>query len=1442
MIIFENESTPFYENRGLFSDHFLVERLPGLPEWRETEIEGAIEEAREIYEANRDVLENLNEAETEEEFIRPVLDRVLGWSYGVQKAQRYQGRLRRPDYGLFLDEATKREALAQEASRDYWARTAGVADAKYWARPLDGKGDPVRERFPELSSTNPSMQIVSYLIATGCEWGVLTNGSHWRLYSTRARSRIDTYYEVDLERILLEGDEEAFRRFYLLFRAEAFQVDAGTGKTFLERLHEGSVRYGTVLESQLKTLIFDEIFLHLADGFRAHEFAADAEVSQEDLDTIYQGTLRLLYRLLFLLHAEARALLPVHDERGYGQYSLAHLTGGLAERRDEGARFSGVRADLWSELEGLFAIVDQGDADLNVPRYNGGLFEREHPANAFLDSSRIADRYLAPGLDKLVRVEDADTGQRRFVDYKTLNVEQLGSIYEGLLEFRLRQANEDLAVLRDGRDVEYKPADEVEDPDEVIEAGDLYLESDEGERKTTGSYYTPHEVVTYIVEQTLTPVLEERADRFRSLMEELEEGDGNEEELKAEAIELVLGIRVCDPAMGSGHFLVQATDWLTEHLIPLLNEFPDNPVLERLGEIRERILEEMSEQEVDIDQDRLKDVNLLKRAIMKRCIYGVDLNPMAVELAKLSLWLDSFTVGAPLSFLDHHLLVGNSVAGASVETVRTQLTESEAQGALFGQQFAGLLEATELVKEVASYTDATLEEVEESAAKYGEFRQAIEPYRWLLDLWVSQHFGLEAAAETVRDYGTLVLDMFREGEKFNPELQKRLVAARALWNRHQYLHWELEFPEVFVDLDEQTWRENPGFDVVMGNPPYLNAWRMTDEAPELRDGIKGVFAETDLLSGHWDLFVPFILRAIEVTRRNGQHSFIVPNPVLLEKYTTELRCRRLLVEDFIESVLDFGEIRVFPDVSRQTVVYTVAVGGGERIKAGDETSIRVLRGGEGGQQLDELDEFRWDESHSLSPEHWRETYNCQIRTSPDFFEAIPLLQYIADRSEPLGRFRYVNVGATVSSEEAGAFSKSDVVSDTPLGNAKKFFAGRNISRYDIDWRGQWLDYREEEMSGARSPEMFEADKVLVRKRTIENERLVAAFDSSGMFCDDTVIVLCGFEPLEDTNARTELEDYPRGDQELSDYFLLALLNSELLSFYFRFRFATGALQGSYSDVWPETVRAFPLRRVERDADDVETRAAWVEATVKAAVEEGRLDDVLAAVEDRHDGSDRTAGDLHDLLAELARRLEAMQAEKRRLYDALNPFKWLNAGAEVAPFAEVFGEEIKYGELIADGVDLGVVHHDISALRLRSDSDRWLLEVELEKRDPVTGWRQKLKEDDGREIAREWVPALRFEMDEERARYYEQILQVRDEFEDAGAFPGGFTRTTLEKLQQTTVPRFEPAADLEPLVELRSEIEALEIRADRLDQLIDEVVYRLYDLQASDQAFVERVMA
>ena len=279
-----------------------------------------------------------------------------------------------------------------------------------------------------------------------------------------------------------------------------------------------------------------------------------------------------------------------------------------------------------------------------MPPYNGGLFAAE--AAPLLAEVRLPDSTIAPIIYDLSHTETE--GTRQFVNYRDMSVQQLGSIYERLLE-----------------------REPVRDDD-----GKIVVRPHPYARKDSGSFFTPQELVDLIVDRTLKPLAEERLKAFEDKSKGLKSdhrptAERRTELRKVDPAEAVLDLKVLDPAMGSGHFLVTAVDFLSDYIadlveyVPAVPEWLDgeyvSPLVERVETIRREILRRAHESKWVMDEAQLTDQALIRRMVLKRCIYGVDKNPLTVELAKVSLWLHSFTVGAPLSFLDHHLRCGDSL-------------------------------------------------------------------------------------------------------------------------------------------------------------------------------------------------------------------------------------------------------------------------------------------------------------------------------------------------------------------------------------------------------------------------------------------------------------------------------------------------------------------------------------------------------------------------------------------------------------------------------------------------------------------------------------------------------------------------------------------------------------------------------------------------------------
>jgi len=881
-------SLTYRTNRDLFSNYYLNEHLPETEEWNEVPDDKLQEKRSEIldlWEREQDTVAERTESSLEEKFIRPLF-RILDIPFEVEETvQRGQ---RRPDYGFFPSEAESREAFDRKKSGgDFYENAVAVADAKRWGRPLDTRGSGEHKRDFE----NPSYQIHVYLQDTPAQWAVLTDGKKWRLYYSPTSHRLDSYYEIDLPTVLEKGDLEDFKYFYLFFRHGAFLEDA-SGDCFLDDVYSESNVFAQELGEDLQDNIYEAIKV-LAEGFIQHP---DNDLGEDDLERIHDSSLIYLYRLIFVLYAESegRDLLDTNNEIYEESYSLNSLKQEIAEELDSAEpKYRGWQDNLWSRLEELFKLIDQGsksrgipEEDLYIPAYNGGLFRTEPDEDdtteaRFLANHEVGDSYLAKVIELLTRSANGNGG-KIFVDYSSLDVRHLGSIYEGLLEYKLSIADEPLA-LDDGEYVTATDGDEV-----IVEEGEVHLTTGSGERKATGSYYTPEYVVEYIVENTLEPLV---TDITEDLMAQSARGDRG---FAAEFAERVFDLKILDPAMGSGHFLTSTVDYLAREIIDAQEKQAAQQGIET------------------VNQEH--DINWARRQVAQRCIYGVDLNPLAVELAKVSLWLRTLAAEQPLAFLDHHLKTGNSLVGSDIEEIEELESESGGDGqnaslADFGIARKGTIEQLmRIYQDFIAIENQELADVKEMEAKYDEFernklRQRLEA---MANVQVAEKVGLDnIPSDAHKRMATALED---DGKWDDIEKSQWYQDAQSRAEEGRYFHWRLEYPEVFYDQDGSA-KDASGFDAVVGNPPYVDFKTLPQHQKDLIEPFHST------CSGKFDLYIPFMEDAVDLSRR--MVSFIVPSMFMKRDYGRELR-RYLVTNTSLRTLLDFQHLQIFGDATNFT--------------------------------------------------------------------------------------------------------------------------------------------------------------------------------------------------------------------------------------------------------------------------------------------------------------------------------------------------------------------------------------------------------------------------------------------------------------------------------------------------------------------------------------------
>jgi hypothetical protein len=954
---------------GLFTHEYLLEGIKDSEAWK-TLNDARIVSVRAEIEKRLSAIQKLkkpNEAETEKELIWPALE-ALEWHDTLpQQNLSVGGREKVPDGLLFGDGISKAKAAAEKS----WSRFSHglcIMEAKRWNRLLDRK-DKADSDDPGI----PSNQILSYLrrvddVTRGkLRWGILTNGRVWRLYFQGADSVAEEFLEIDLAGVfglpgyspdLLEdrriSADHVFRLFVLLFGRAAF-LPGHRGQTLHALFRDQGKHWEAKVANDLSRLVFDDIFPKLVNALAATDPERDQTLSDEYLDQLRNGALIFLYRLLFVLYAEDRNLLP--DDRGpYKELALTRLRDEIADKKAARSEFSDRVALYWARLETIFNAVGEGDDKLGIPPYNGGLFQKDRAP--ILTRAKLPDNVMAEIIFGLSH-EKPDLLLPRYINYRDLSVQQLGSIYERLLEY-----------------------------DVVAENKTIKIRLNPFARKGSGSYYTPEPLVKLIVERAVGPLVSERIERFKTKAEELQSSRRPLTERIAELSQLdpasaILELKVCDPAMGSGHFLVSLVDWMADQILTAIEDAAnvvnwtdyESPLIARVATIRSRIAKRAKEHNWPVPERQLDDRNIVRRMILKRCVYGVDLNPMAVELAKVSLWLHTFTVGAPLSFLDHHLRCGNSLFG---EHVRGALDWLAKRGnVLVGDIIKKAMALSVGMQKIEALTDADIAEVKESKAGFESVETGTRPIANLLD-FVHVVRWQQPSDENVKKF----VNCFLDGQYGDPLriLNGRPATDAAFANfyarcrqqiaEQRFLHWEVAFPGVWSNWASAQPRG--GFDAVIGNPPWdrikfqeiewfaarkpeiAHAQRASDrkkmaetlkkkhdplalayeravEAAEAQARVARSTGDYPLLSvGDTNIYSLFVERGARLIKSDGLVGLLTPSGIASDKTAADF-FKSVATTGRLSALFDFENKKVFfPDVHASFKFCALVIGGTAR--------------------------------------------------------------------------------------------------------------------------------------------------------------------------------------------------------------------------------------------------------------------------------------------------------------------------------------------------------------------------------------------------------------------------------------------------------------------------------------------------------------------------------
>lgn len=917
---------------------------------------------------------------------------------------------------------------------------------------------------------------------------------------------------------LIYPESVGIRREWSNFRRFTYFVSKElTNKTFLQRIGNGDFstleKIKDVFSVEKVTKEFYLEYRKLFDGLvenllKNHAFLGEA--SKHGINT-ENFAKKLLGQIVFLYFIQKKGWLGVMVGGKWGDGDKTFMGNLYKDAISKGVNFYN------DYLEKLFYNAlnnsHRGSADPSfskdfnsrIPFLNGGLFEAEYDWKNSL--MYLDNKVFQAMFDVFERYNF--TVEEESPDDKEIAVdpEMLGKVFENLLPENLR--------------------------------------------KGKGTYYTPREIVYYMCRESLmnylvsnhSNITEENIRNYIFYSESFEnfkkqKGESFTPGQWKELDDLLINIRVCDPACGSGAFLVGMLNMVVKLRI-FLQTTPDSNQIPQKKEYE------------------------LKRETIQNCIYGVDIDPGAIEIAKLRLWL-ALVVDydlediEPLPNLDYRLMCGNSLL-EEFEGVKFYNGENESQATLLPVEPEKQKKIEALKKKVKEYFS-----VHDDKDKLKKRKEINDIKDWLVRSALEKRQRDLTLQRKAEESKANVLDK-KNREKYLAGWSDKFMAEgkikEVLDNLHNpkkekpFFIWKLEFVDVFED--------KKGFDVIIANPPYVSAWSMEKENQHSREEIKNALKDYPMLSGHWDLYIAFVAKGHQLLKSDGVLSYIVPNPILREKYATETR--KFLLENMtLGNILEFNDINVFEDVSRRTTVFLA-----QKRLSNNNYPISIFGNDQHGVigLLNRASRDSW----LKQPRH---LFLIRGNDKED-----KLINNIESQSEKMGNLFYVNYGAQVSSRIKGKFGKKTVVGTQKVKNGKEFYEGKDIKRWHLNWRGLWLDYRADDLYGPRAPELFAQNKIVIRKVSDKKHSISATLDTTKRYTDDGNILLVPYESLIRTSLRTEFEGYVQINKAPNLKYALAIILSKLESFYFRKRFATESLQGSTSHTYPASVRGLVIKNI-----------------------------------------------------------------------------------------------------------------------------------------------------------------------------------------------------------------------------------------------------------------------
>ncbi|ACL34132.1 class I SAM-dependent DNA methyltransferase [Borreliella burgdorferi] len=627
-------------------------------------------------------------------------------------------------------------------------------------------------------------QLYRYLNQYQKHYGILSNGKVWRLYD---KSKVlygeKRYIEFNFSKIEEKEEyreQEWFVLFIYLIRKERYLKTSNV----IEVEKEQIAKEKEIIQKTLKEILYerpdDSIVFKIAKSIYDKEFkVSDKEITQHILASILEESIIFILRIFFIAYIEDNDIFKkILQENKLYRSSISFRYFFYDENTKKKLGYKKIIT--------IFNLLDKGSDAIKFPVFNGGLFS-EDKVKYLNNESLLSISELEEILIKILFFEERNIKDEKFIEYSKLDPKSFGELYETLLEYDLRIADttvhrivEDGAYLiRTEEELKNKKANKVA----TYYKGNIYLTSRSLDRKKSGAYYTPDDLTDFMITSSI------------------------EEQLKTKS---PLDIKIIDNSCGSGHFLISCLDYLAEKVWYQLDKFED--VKKELDKEYRVIIKESEEYDV---QDSISKELVLKRMLLKKCIYGVDINPISVEITMLSLWINTFIFGTPLSFIEHHIKAGNALLGYTKDEFFDIVKKKFESGfSLFKKRIKEIITILgDIYQKIKGINDTTKEDIEKSKKIYKEYEESkdIDNLRIVFSLIKLYSLSFDKSLNIEFSDIASVISLIENilGNKTSSEDKEKIEKIRKLSSYYKFFHYGIEFPDI-----------QEGFDIVIGNPPW----------------------------------------------------------------------------------------------------------------------------------------------------------------------------------------------------------------------------------------------------------------------------------------------------------------------------------------------------------------------------------------------------------------------------------------------------------------------------------------------------------------------------------------------------------------------------------------------------------------------------------------------